>query len=165
MPRIPQEDASDRNSPESLIGDNSVANADANTEADVWAEAPDAPLIPFITDEQRANLISTRATLYLTGMEYVKDGRFGPKFEATFIAPDGNGYSYSMTTAHGRTPRDKINKWLWDLITNQKRIRIPVQLVKRGSAYMLDKPGSETDPVATVAPVSSMGDKLDTPDF
>jgi hypothetical protein len=130
----------------------------------VWDEAPDAPLVPFITSDQRAELVNTSATLQLTGMDYDQGGQFGPKFVATFIGPDGNAYQYSMQSRGGRSPRDKVNRWLWELINKQHKGPVPVQLVKRGSAFLLDRPGSESDKVP-VEGVKVSADAADIPPF
>lgn len=139
----------------------------ANASTDVWASAPDVPLIPFLDGDQRAELVNTRATLYVTGMEYDKNGRFGPAFVATFIVPNGDAFQYTFTTNGGKTPRDQTNKWIWTKINKEKNDRIPVQLCKRGRSYYFDKPGSETesDGSAGFMPGSGAANDLDVPDF
>lgn len=137
--------------------------------ADVWASAPDAPLIPFLTADQRAALVNSRDVLKVTGMEYRKEGLYGPNFNATFIGPDGNAYHYSFTTSGGGTPRDQINKWIWETINKKKESPIPVVLCKRGRSYYFDKPGSESEMdyagEAAVPGQADSGASGDTPDF
>lgn len=144
-----------------------MADAPAKNEADVWESAPDAPLIPYLTNEQRAALVNEKATIYITGMEYESQGRFGARFLATLIAPDGNGYHYGFTSAGGNgrapSPRDLTNKWMRDQIRGHKADRIPAQLCKRGNSYYLDKPGAESDRDETV-PEMATGGATEVPD-
>ncbi len=139
---------------------NSNSGNDPVSEKDVWADAPDTPLQTYITTDQRAELVNSKATLFLVGMDYNPTGRFGPNFDAEFFAPDGSVYRYSMTTNGGRTPRDKTNKWLWELINKKGATRVPVQLIKQGNAYFLAKPGSDTELVRTSEYVSGSPDEI-----
>lgn len=112
---------------------------------DPWASAPEtiAPL-PFITPARRAELVNTRATVQVSAADYVNDSRFGPKFVMTCIHPDGDEFRISFSTNHGRSPRDQINKWMWQQIRTTGK-PIPASLCRRGNAYFLDKPGAESD--------------------
>jgi hypothetical protein len=112
-------------------------------------------------------LVNQKDTIFITGMEYEAQGRFGARFLATLIAPDGNGYHYGFTSAggNGRTPspRDLTNKWMRDQIRSHKMDRIPAQLCKRGSAYYLDKPGSESETDGVIA-ATAEGSATELPD-
>jgi hypothetical protein len=167
MARNPQGDSANletAETPQNQKEGNPVANSD-----DIWAEQPDTPLIPFLSNQQRAQLVNDRAVLKLTGMDYESTGMYGPKFVATFIVPSGDAYNLSFTvkSIKSPSPRDITNKWLWTLVNEKKQSGIPVQLVKRGRAYMLAKPGSESDfDVSGLegSPVTT-GNLPDIPDF
>lgn len=112
---------------------------------DPWASAPDtATPIPFITKARRAELVNTRATVQVTGADYANDGQFGPKFTMTCVHPDGDEFRISFSTNRGKSPRDQINKWLWQTIRDTGK-PVPASVCKRGNAYYLDKPGAESD--------------------
>jgi hypothetical protein len=110
----------------------------------VWDNAPDVVLIPYIDATQRANLINRRVIVQLTGMDYESNGRFGPKFIATFLIGD-DAYHYSISSSGGKSPRDLLNKYLYNQV-RAGAVPIPCQLVRKGSAYMFAKPGTDTDP-------------------
>lgn len=138
-------------------------------QGDVWSTAPDpkdTPLFPFLKNEDRSELVNTRAVLQVTGMDYDASGTFGARFVATFIAPDGNAYKYGFKTAHpaGSSPRDKTNKWIWEQINQKKVSPIPVVLCKRGNAYYFDKPGSESE-WDTSGGMPGSATESDVPDF
>lgn len=129
---------------------------------DPWAAAPStAEVIPFLTSNQRAELVNSGAVCQIQLVEYDAHGQFGPKFVTTFTAPDGNDYQISFTTANGRTPRDILNKWLWEQTRKGNR-PIPARLCKRGRAYMFDRPGSPSERDLSAA---SPSDSEDHPDF
>jgi hypothetical protein len=129
---------------------------------DPWSTAPTTEgIIPFLTTQQRADLVNSGETCQVQHVEYDAHGQFGAKFVTTFTAPDGNDYQISFTSANGRTPRDITNKWMWEQ-TRKGAVPIPARLCKRGRAYMFDKPGSQSDHDMTVA---SPTDIEDTPDF
>lgn len=129
---------------------------------DPWATVPTTDtIIPFLTGDQRAELVNSGAVCQVQSVEYDAHGQFGPKFVTTFTAPDGNDYQISFTTANGRTPRDVINKWMWTETRKGNR-PIPARLCKRGRAYMFDRPGSDSERDMTVAAVP---DSEDTPNF
>lgn len=139
-----------------------AADPKPTPQADPWANAPTSDgIIPFLTSDQRAQLVNSGEVCQVQQVAYDAHGQFGPKFVTTFTAPDGNDYQISFTSANGRTPRDLINKWMWD--QTRKGIRpIPARLCKRGRAYMFDKPGSPSDRDNSVA---SAIDTEDRPDF
>jgi hypothetical protein len=137
-------------------------STDPKTSEDPWSAAPTTEgIIPFLTGEQRAELVNSGALCQVQQVDYDAHGQFGPKFVTTFTAPDGNDYQISFTTANGRTPRDILNKWMWEQTRKGNR-PIPARLCKRGRAYMFDRPGSMSERDATAA---SPTDSEDRPDF
>lgn len=141
---------------------NQMSEASDTMAGSVWDSAPDEPIIPFLTNEQRADLINTQAELNVTGMDWDKNGRFGPCFVATFIVKKtGDAYQYSFTANVSRpSPRDKANKWMWAQIRNGNG-PIPAQLYKQGAAFFLDRPGKVFDVVGQSA-TSADGPATDT---
>jgi hypothetical protein len=134
-----------------------------SAKADAWASVPSTEeIIPFLTSTMRAELVNARAVCQVQNVVYEAHGQFGPKFVTTFTAPDGNDYQISFTSAGGRSPRDIINKWMFQQTRDGNR-PIPAQLCKRGRAYMFDRPGSASERDTTAAIPSSSSE--DIPDF
>jgi hypothetical protein len=129
---------------------------------DAWASAPSTEeIIPFLTSIMRAELVNARVVCQVQNVVYEAHGQFGPKFVTTFTAPDGNDYQISFTSAGGRSPRDLINKWMYQETRKGNR-PIPAQLCKRGRAYMFDQPGSASERDTSAAAPSG---SEDIPDF
>ena len=112
---------------------------------DPWDSAPDTEIpTPFITRKRRAVLVNTRATVQVVACEYGNDGRFGPKFTMTCVHPDGDEFRISFSTNGGKSPRDQINKWIWQQLRSGGD-PIRASICRRGNAYFLDRPGAESD--------------------
>lgn len=111
----------------------------------IWSQADNVPLIPYLNNEQRADLVNSKTIVSLTHMDYEPNAQYGARFVATFQVPEtGDAYHFAMKSSAGKSPRDHVNKAMWEAF---KRGHEPIecQLVKKGSAYMLAEPGSETD--------------------
>lgn len=134
--------------------------------SDPWANAPQMDILPFVTAEERAQLVNSGATVKVTHVEYDRTGQYGPKFVVTFIHPDGDARQMSMTSQSGKTPRDQINKWMWsELRTGTYPDGISARICKRGRAYMFDKPGAESERDNTVTTEMASSGNSDMPDF
>jgi hypothetical protein len=130
---------------------------------DPWADAPETSVpTPFITRRRRAQLVNTRATVQVTGADYMNDGRFGPKFTMTCVHPDGDEFRISFSTNSGKSPRDQINKWMWEKL-RKGGTPIPASICKRGNSYYLDAPGAESDQDMITSEDSSWS--ADEPEF
>lgn len=109
--------------------------------ARVWQDAPEGDFVPFLDKAEKDALADSGAVVTLVDMRYVQNSQYGPRFGATLITPDGERRYITMKSSGGETPRDKVNKWLYNLLKEGKVTEVPCRIVRKGQAYMLDRPG------------------------
>ena len=122
-----------------------TANDDENspTDADlaaIWQDAPATDMVPFLEGAEKNALAESGAIIYVVGMTYVNNSKFGPRFGATLVTPSGEKRYMTMKSAGGSTPRDQTNKWLLGLFKAGETREVPAVIVKRGQAFMFDRP-------------------------
>ncbi|MGH9301746.1 MAG: hypothetical protein ACRD0E_07670 [Acidimicrobiales bacterium] len=116
---------------------------DNSTEVDyaaIWQNAPTSELVPFLSREEKDSLAESGEVVAVTAMIYVRNSQYGPRFGATVILPTGEERYMTMKSAGGTTPRDKTNRWLFDMLKDEKVRHIPAVLVRHGQAYSLEQP-------------------------
>lgn len=118
---------------------------DEKTVPDPWANAPDGTMPPFLSVDERENLIKTQRVVYLRSIRQ-EDTTHGRKWYADIMEPTtGNERTCSFTVDKDPTPRNRLLGYLRDFMAQYELTVLPVILVRAGQGYMFGKPPDETD--------------------
>lgn len=110
------------------------------TNVDAWDDLPDGTLAPFISEEERDQLITDRTVVALVSV--TKETTIhGPKmFAEIVIPPEDTRRVCTFRVERPDTPRMKVLAKLAAWLKGHKGQTIPVVLVSSGPGYILADP-------------------------
>lgn len=106
----------------------------------VWAEAPEAEEVEYVSEEGKKYLVQQRVKFTIVGVEHQKESQFGPRWVFTIENEKGEPRNLSMSDKDPNMGRNKVNRWIAGLFESGRVSRLDAILTKKGRAYSIADP-------------------------
>lgn len=106
----------------------------------LWSDAPEVEDVEYISEDGKKYLVREKVRFEIVAGEYQKESQFGPRYVFTIANEKDEERLLSMSDKDPNMGRNKVNRWILDILESGRADRIPAMLVKKGRAYSFADP-------------------------
>lgn len=112
---------------------------------DPWSSAPDGAMPPFITPDERDQLIRERRVVFLMSIRQENTAHGRKWYCDIMVPPNGEERTCSFTVDTTSSPRNRLLEHLRTWMAQYNVTTLPVILVRAGQGYIFAKPPESTE--------------------